>query len=235
MKIHLFLITTYIFSHSILAFAKDQSYEFQSHQSILSAAETYLNEIIKEPSETITIELTPPDHRLRLNRCDDDLEVFSPPGADLLGKTTVGVRCESATPWTLYVSAKIISIQPVVVALKDLSRGAAISSGDITVVERDTSSLLRGYYNATTELVGRTLRRSIRRDQPITPNSLVVEKTVSRGQSVTILAGNKNIQVRMKGKALQNGNPGDLIPVLNITSKIKLQARIISGGTVRID
>jgi flagella basal body P-ring formation protein FlgA len=39
----------------------------------------------------------------------------------------------------------------------------------------------------------------------------------------------------MQGKAMKNGNPGDLIPVVNVKSKKKLQARVISAGLVEVN
>jgi flagella basal body P-ring formation protein FlgA len=201
----------------------------------LKATETHLNKQATNLAGSITIELTPLDHRLRLKQCSENLETFSPPGANSIGKTTVGVRCGGTNPWKLYVSANIMIKQPVAVALRDLGRGTVITKHDVILEERDTSNLLRGHFNSLGEIIGHTLRRSIRREQVITPNSLIARKTIRRGQPVNILAGNNNIQVSMKGKALRNGNPGDLIPVQNLTSKKKLQARVISAGTVRID
>ena len=84
-------------------------------------------------------------------------------------------------------------------------------------------------------VVGQTLRRRLQRDQVVTPSQLVSRKTVRRGQKLTILAGSPGIEVRMRGKALQNGNPGDLIPVQNLASKKKLEARIVDQGLVRVD
>jgi flagella basal body P-ring formation protein FlgA len=235
MKIFLLFLPTLLLSHSIMSFDEQHSYQYQSHQSIMTAAKTYLKEQTTDFGGKITIEVSPLDHRLRLNHCDDHLETFSPPGANEIGKTTVGVRCNSPNPWTLYVSANVKNKQPVVVTLRDLHRSAVINSDDVRLDERDTSGLLRGRFDSLSEVIGRTLRRSIRRNQVVTPGSLVAEKTIKRGQAITILAGNKYIQVRMKGKALRTGNPGDLIPVQNLTSKKKLEARVISAGTVRID
>jgi flagella basal body P-ring formation protein FlgA len=235
MRIYIFLLPILILSHATLSFGEQRPHAYQSHQSIVEAVETYLYRQTTETGGKITIEVSPPDHRLRLNHCEVKLETFSPPGANSIGKSTVGVRCRRPTPWTLYISAIIKHNQEVVVALKDLTRGTVINSRDVMLEDRDTSSLLRGYFDSLTDVIGHTLKRSIRRGQALTPGSLVARKTIRRGQAVTILAGNKSIQVRMKGKALRNGNPGDLIPVQNLTSKKKLEARVISAGTVKID
>jgi flagella basal body P-ring formation protein FlgA len=235
MKIVVLILATLTVYHPILTFGEQHPREYQSHQSIITAVERYLNKQTRDFGGQNTIEITPLDHRLRLKHCADKIETFSPPGANIIGKTTVGVRCTTPHPWTLYVSANISNYQLVAVASKDLKRGTVISSNSVMLDKRDTSSLLRGHFASLNEVIGQTTRRSIQRNQVFTPNSLTAPKSIRRGQTVTILAGNENIQVRMKGKALRHGNPGDLIPVQNLTSKKKLQARVISEGTVRID
>ncbi len=207
----------------------------QPHESILAAAQAHLQETITHQTGETRLELSPLDHRLRLARCSEPLTTFSPPGASMKGKTTVGVRCDKPKPWTLYVSAHIAIQGPVVVALRDLSRGSPIGSEDVALVEKDISRLLRGHFDSPTHVVGRTLKRSLHRDQVVTPSLLLVQNTIKRGQQITILAGNGGIEVRMKGKALRNGNPDDLIPVENLTSRKKIEARVVSAGTVRVD
>jgi flagella basal body P-ring formation protein FlgA len=64
---------------------------------------------------------------------------------------------------------------------------------------------------------------------------LVVRKTIKRGDPVTIVAGAGGIQVRMQGKAMKQGNPGDLITVMNSKSKKKVEARVVSKGLVMVD
>lgn len=212
------------------------SIEFQQpHEDILAAAKQHLMEETSHSSDKVKIKVTPLDHRLKLIRCELPLETFSPSNTRSQGRTTVGVKCSSPKPWTLYVTAHIGIEGPVVVARRDLSRGTAIDANDIQLLTQDTSHLLRGHFETLSQVVGRTLKRDLRRNRVVTPSLLVVQKTISRGQMVTILAGHSGIEVRMKGKALRNGNPGELIPVQNLSSKKKLEARVVSAGNVRIE
>ncbi|MET0091223.1 MAG: flagellar basal body P-ring formation chaperone FlgA [Candidatus Thiodiazotropha sp.] len=206
----------------------------QPHQDILDAANSYLQENLAPDNPQARIDLTPLDHRLKLTRCDTPLEAFSPPGGIKIGRTSVGVRCATPAPWTLYVSADVVIEVPVVVVTRDLARGEALSASDLALRVRDTSHLLRGYYENTQAVVGETLKRNLTRGQVVTPSMLVVRKTVKRGEQVTILADTGSIQVRMQGKALKHGNPGDLIPVVNTRSNKKIEARVVSKGLVRV-
>ena len=212
-----------------------ESFDSQSHEMIIAAVEEHLHKSASHNDGTAKIDITPFDHRLRVNHCDEALETFSPPGAKSTGKTIVGVRCSNPNPWTLYVSANIIIENLVVIATRDLDRGTVISANDVALAKRETNRLLRGHFNSIDEVTNRTLKRSVRRHQVITPSKLIAMKTIKRGEQITILAGNGNVQVRMIGKALRHGNPGDLIPVQNMTSKRKLEARVVSAGIVRID
>ena len=207
----------------------------QPHQSIVDAVKAYLETTVVRDSSQATINVTPLDHRLKLTQCESPLEAFNPPGGVKLGRTSVGVRCSAPTPWSLYVSANVGIEASVVVAVRDLARGQAISAIDLKTEISDTSHLLRGYFESVDEVIGQTLKRTLRRGQVITPSMLVVRKTVKRGDPVTILAGAGAIQVRMQGKAMKQGNPGELIPVVNSKSKKKIQARVVSKGLVMVD
>ncbi|MCU7936373.1 MAG: flagellar basal body P-ring formation protein FlgA [Candidatus Thiodiazotropha sp. (ex Dulcina madagascariensis)] len=207
----------------------------QPHQAIVDAVEAYLQQQVAHNAHNAVIKVTPLDHRLKLSRCDMPLETFSPPGGVKPGRTSVGVRCQSPAPWALYVSANVGLEAPVVVATRDLARGQAIAEGDLKLQTSNTTHLLRGHFESIGDVVGRTLKRTLRRGQVLTPSVLVVRKTVKRGEQVTILAEAGVIEVRMRGKALKHGNPGELIPVINLKSKKKLQARVVSEGLVMVD
>ncbi|MES9940549.1 MAG: flagellar basal body P-ring formation chaperone FlgA [Candidatus Thiodiazotropha sp. 6PLUC2] len=217
------------------ASAQPTDNEHQSHQSIADAARDYLQSTLTQDVAGATIKISSLDHRLKLKQCETPLEAFSPPGGVKLGRTSVGVRCASPAPWSLYISANVGIQAPVVFAVRDLPRGEAIDSKDLKIKISDTSHLLRGYFESVDEVVGQTLKRTLRRGQVVTPSMLVVRKTIKRGDQVTILAGSGGIQVRMQGKAIKQGNPGDLITVVNSKSKKKIEARVVSKGLVMVD
>lgn len=207
----------------------------QPHPSILQAASDYLQQHFSQHGDQLRIRVSPLDHRLRLTHCDTPLETFEPPGGIGLGRTTVGVSCSRPKPWTLYVSANVGVEMPVVVAIRDLARGDPILPTDLELQRMDTSHLLRGHFTEIDELVGQRLKRTLRRGQVVTPSMLLLLKSVRRGEQITIRSALGSIEVRSQGKALRSGDPGDLIPVENLSSKKRLQARVISPGLVAID
>jgi len=204
----------------------------QSHKTIIAAVERHLRDAFAGEDEGLILNISPLDHRLRLPLCDADLDTFDPPGGVDIGRTTVGVSCRSPKPWTLYVSANVGREQAVVVAKRNLPRGEPIRAADLKLEVRDISHLLRGHFTDLGELSGRILKRTLRRGQAITPSMLVARKSIRRGESITILSEVGPIEVRSRGKALRDGNPGDLIPVMNLASKKKLEARVVASGLV---
>lgn len=206
----------------------------QSHATIVAAVERHLRNVFAGEGEGLILDISPLDHRLRLPPCDGDLDTFDPPGGIDMGRTTVGVSCRSPKPWTLYVSANVGREQAVVVAKRSLSRGEPIQATDLKFEIRDISHLLRGHFTDPDELSGRILKRTLRRGQAITPSMLVARKSIRRGEPITILSEVGPIEVRSRGKALRDGNPGDLIPVMNIASKKKLEARVVAPGLVSV-
>ncbi len=207
----------------------------QPLESIVRTAQDHLQQAFAEHEDQLQINISPLDHRLLLNACDTPLEAFDPPGGISLGRTTVGISCTQPKPWTLYVSANVGLEMPVIVTTRDLSRGTPIEPGDLALEVMDTTHLLRGHFTEIDELVGSSLKRTLRRGQVVTPSMLVAQKTVRRGEQITILSTLGTIEVRSQGKALKDGNPGDLIPVRNLSSKKRLQARVVSRGLVSIN
>lgn len=208
--------------------------ETQSHASILEAARRHILDQSGNypvPPEVISGHL---DSRLRLKKCDQPLESYTPQGNNSMGKITVGVRCSGSNPWSLFVPVTVKVMTEVVVAKRSLPRGTIIGPDDLTLEKMDIAQLHRGYMEDTDDIVGKKLRQRIRRDQVLTPSQLDNPLTVKRNNRVIIQASNKTVQIRMIGKALQNGSMGQTIRVRNESSNKEIDARIIAPGIVEV-
>ncbi len=172
--------------------------------------------------------------RLRLHACGTPLSAFQPPGSRLLGNTTIGVRCNDHSPWTIYVPVQIQLFQPVAVANRSLSRGEIIREGDIKMVERDLGALRSGYIIDSNRPIGMVVKRSIGVGTLLTPQLLEAPRLVRRGEQVTIIAESGGLEIRATGKALADGAHGDRIRVRNITSKKIIEAVVSEPGVVKV-
>jgi len=108
----------------LVGYAQASPEAYQPHAAILSAVDRHLQEEFAQDGDKLNIDISPLDHRLQLPLCEEALSTFDPPGGISLGRTTVGVSCQNPKPWTLYVSANVGRELPVVVALRDIARGA---------------------------------------------------------------------------------------------------------------
>ncbi len=174
------------------------------------------------------------DPRLRLAKCPQPLEVFSPPGARKLGPTTLGVRCFGTTPWQIFVSVEIKAFGPAVVSNHPLPRGTIIHVSDLKIERRDLSSAMHGYYSSFKEVEGMELRYSLASGFIIGPMSVKPLHLVKQGDLVTILAETKGLQIRVKGTAMSSGFRGQYIRIKNTGSNRVLEGEVVASKTVRV-
>jgi flagella basal body P-ring formation protein FlgA len=174
------------------------------------------------------------DPRLRLKLCEAPLETFSNDNALRGGRTTVGVRCTGAAPWTLYVPVNVTAYTYIVLVDGPLPRGTVLNASHLRREQRPLHALPPQYLTDIDQAVGRTLTRAVSGATVASPNMLQTRDLVAKGQEVTILATGAKVQVRMAGVALQKGQQGERIDVKNTSSGKTVQAVIVDGGTVQV-
>ncbi|MCF6210607.1 MAG: flagellar basal body P-ring formation protein FlgA [Gammaproteobacteria bacterium] len=209
--------------------------QYQSLTSLHEVARDFLrSQIPLESGNSHEIHLGRLDSRLRLGFCEIGLQAFVPAGSRLQGKLTVGVQCPGGKPWTVYIPANIRVFGDVLTTSRPISRGDAITRADIISRRQEISTLNHGYYRQTEEIIGKLAMRSLPAGTPLTPRMLKARLLVRRGDDVTILANTGFLQVRSKGKALQNAAQGERITVRNTRSKRIIEGIAIKAGTVQV-
>jgi len=193
--------------------------QYQSLASLHEAARGFLQlQIPPESGTSQEIHLGRLDSRLRLGFCETGLQAFVPAGSRLQGKLTVGVQCPGEKPWTVYIPANIRVFGDVLTTSRPISRGDTITRADIIAED----------------IIGKLAVRSLPAGTPLTPRMLKARLLVQRGDDVTILANTGFLQVRSKGKALQNAALGERITVRNTRSKRIIEGIAIKAGTVQV-
>ncbi len=79
------------------------------------------------------------DPRMRMPNCDKELTANLESPAQPLGRVTVKVRCEGASPWTVFVPAQVKLFREVVTTARPLKRAGIIEPEDVVLRERDIS------------------------------------------------------------------------------------------------
>lgn len=207
--------------------------EFQPLDSIHSAIRQFIQSNFQR-SEDIRIGIGLNDRRLRLSLCEQALEVFWSNRAKKIGLTSVGVRCNSQSNWTIYAPVKIKHYVPIVVATTTLPRGHRLKPTDYKLEKRDISQLSSGYLTQPGQFTGYIVKRQLNPGQIILPNVLQAPKLVHRGEKVILLAELEGIQVRSQGVALQDGAEGQTISIRNSRSRRVVEGRVLAPGVVEI-
>ncbi|HLA75627.1 MAG TPA: flagellar basal body P-ring formation chaperone FlgA [Gammaproteobacteria bacterium] len=215
-----------------------QADEYQSVDSIYAAARNFISEQLQNlpasAARPVQVQVGTLDPRLRLAACEIPLEAFLPAGGQSQGNTTVGVRCQGARPWLLYVPVVVKAFSDVLVATHALARGAQISASDLKPVALDMANLPADYLSDPQQVIGKTLKRPLSSGGVFGASLLEAPRIVRRDQQVTLLAEDAGIEVRMGGQALSDGEQGQVIRVRNTLSKLVVEGIVTAPGVVKV-
>ncbi|HDZ09159.1 flagellar basal body P-ring formation chaperone FlgA [Pseudohongiella sp.] len=182
----------------------------------------------------IEIDVATLDPRLQVPVCAEPLlptvNRLSPNG----GRVTVRVECHDDSPWTRHVAASVRVFQDIVVSSRALARGSIVGAGDITLQERDISTLRGQVIMDPTVALGQAVRRAISADTVLNIDLLEAPVLVQRGDMVVLTAERGSIAIRQTGIALQAGEAGKQIPVRNNSSDRVVQAVVTGAGEVKV-
>jgi len=227
----------FIFSHSINAEpASPPLPSLHSHQNIIDTARQFIDaNIDKSQFSKVSIQMSSLDPRLRLVKCPLPLTATLAPGSQFAGKSTVHLRCNSTTPWTVYLSARIKLYGPVIQTAEPLTKGHVLRASDLMEVERDLSQIKYGYFVSKDNLIGKQLKRRLPQNRTIKANHVKAQTLVKRGELVSIVAKNTGYSVKMTGTAMGSGARGERIRVKNTSSKRIVEGTIKEAGVVSIN
>lgn len=114
------------------------------------------------------------------------------------------------------------------VATRHLPAGTILGAEDIAIAPGPRAGL------PPTEAVGKQLRTAVYEGRPISKGQLTTPTLVSRNQLVTLAYENAALRIETEGRALGAGGEGDLIRVMNLSSRATLMARINADGTLTV-
>ncbi|MDQ0741913.1 flagellar basal body P-ring formation chaperone FlgA [Pseudomonas sp. W4I3] len=174
------------------------------------------------------------DPRLRMPMCDKELTATLESPAQPIGRVTVKVRCEGASPWTVFVPAQVKLFRDVVVVARPLKRTGIIGYDDVALRERDISLINQGYLTSLDQAIGQRLTRPMVTDQVITLVHLEQAEVIRKGDQVVISASSGGLNVKMPGEALSNGGMSEQIRVKNLNSNRVIKARVTAPGQVEV-
>jgi flagella basal body P-ring formation protein FlgA len=194
---------------SIVAYAAGTP-SAQSHTQITKLVSAFVQQQTATLAGKVDYQIEELDSRIVLAPCTN-LETFLPSGSQLIGKTSVGVRCAKQNGWQILVPVQIKITLPLLVSARQLPVGHTLQEQDIS---RQTIEISRtdGYTDAK-QVIGKVLRYSIAAGQVLRDDMLRPPYSVTQGQIVQTTIRGKGFSIRGEGVAMSNASEGQSVQV----------------------
>jgi len=133
----------------------------------------------------------------------------------------------------LTVSASLLSTSAFaanVVAKTDMKRGTEISLSDLDIQVEQKEE----YHLLASQFVGKAVRRTIRSGAVIKGRDVMEPIQVNRNSRVKMVYRVGRLEITATGRALDQGSMGDIISVMNLDSRKRVDGRVTGFGTVEM-
>ena len=121
----------------------------------------------------------------------------------------------------------------IVFSNKSLLKGHILKKSDLELANAK-KNVGTGIFNAIEDLVGRKLKQNVSLGFPIRSRHLHLEWVINKGDKIDIIQSAGGINISASGVALENGQKGEKIKVMNLSSEKNLVAWVINEKKVSI-
>lgn len=213
--------------------------EFEDAADITASTQAFLEASLADQypgvrAENIKVSVSRVDPRLRLPRCNDEIEQSITTPKPYRSNVSVKVQCTGSRPWTIYVPAKVDTYAQVATLSKSMARGEIITGNDIELTLMDTAQAGYGYISDPARLVGMELKRRLQVGSAIRLSHVKAAEVVSKGDKVALEATTGGVTVVTGAEALASGELGQQIRVRNSKSSREVDAVVIAPGRVKV-
>ena len=133
------------------------------------------------------------------------------------------------------LTGSLVETVEVVTLARAMPRGETIRESDIVIERLPRADVVTDAISKAEHVVNQAARRALRSGQTLRAADLMKPQIISRDDGVTIIFRTKSVTLTLRGKALGNGAEGEMISVLNPTSKRIVQATVTAPGVVTIN
>jgi flagella basal body P-ring formation protein FlgA len=147
---------------------------------------------------------------------------------------TLAVAADGMATQRHRLTGRIVPTAPAVVAIRRLAAGEVVGAADLRLVRLPASRLRPGVVTRPEQAVGQALRRPAAPDQPLLTTDLSQPLAVERGATVTMLFEAPGVTLAAQGRALESAARGAALPVMNLASRVVVEAVAIAPGRVRV-
>lgn len=171
------------------------------------------------------------DPRLQLAPCAR-IEPYLLPGTRLWGRTAIGVRCVDGARWAVALPVTVSVHGLALVATEPLPAGSRPQASSVRLEEVELTREPGTPVTDETQLVGRTLTRTLAPGQVVRLEHLRASPTVAPGDPVRIQVHGSGFVVHAEGKALAGAGEGE--PIRVRTENGRIVSGTLRGRTVEI-
>jgi flagella basal body P-ring formation protein FlgA len=193
---------------------------------------TLIDERVMPGGGEVEVTVGEPDSRLRLAPCAH-MEPFIPPGARLIGRTSLGVRCVEGANWVVYVPVQVRLFVDAWVAARPIARGQHIGPDDVRLDRVDIAPLRGNAVLPDMTLVGQTALRPVGPGEPMRRDALRAPLVVQPGDAVQVVAVGTGFAAQSPGKVLTAAAEGQTTQVALPGGKV-LAGVARTGGVVEV-
>lgn len=174
------------------------------------------------------------DPHLQLPACSQPLNISPPSGSIKPGNNTIGIRCSSDKPWTIYSVVGIKSFVTTYILNQELKRSELIQMSHLRKEIRDAGTLPKDYVFNPEDALNKQAIRNVPAGSILTRAHFGEPTLVKRGEHVNIQSGKTGLIITAPGIAITDGIKGAQIPVRNASSQRIVHATVIAPGQVMV-
>jgi flagella basal body P-ring formation protein FlgA len=190
----------------------------QNHAEIRTIITAFVQEQTLNLPGQVTITVNEIDRRVLLPACPA-LEAFLPPGGQLLGNITVGVRCTTnMKKWTLFVPVHIKLSVSLLITNGPLHQGHVLRAEDIGNQKSELAQ--PGILTDPLQAIGKVLKYSVGGGQVLKQDMLRAPYIVRQGQTVQIQVERQGFKIHADGQALSNAAEAQVVQVKTSSGQV---------------
>jgi flagella basal body P-ring formation protein FlgA len=203
----------------------------QDHASLKAAVSAFVEQQTANFPGRVSFNVDEIDQRIALKPCNK-FEAYLPPGSQLMGRVSVGVRCLDANGWSIYIPVQIKLNRNLIISSRALSMGQIIHEEDIARLTSDINQA--GLITDARLVIGKVLRYSVAAGYVLREDMLRAPYSVKQGQSVQLTVQGNGFKLSSSGVALNNAGEGETVQIRTTTGR-NVSGIAVDEGVVKIN
>lgn len=189
----------------------------QDHASLKAAADAFVRQQTAGFAGKVAFNVDDIDPRIALRSCSK-IEAFLPSGSKLIGRVAIGVRCNEANGWSIFIPVQIKITRDLLVSARQLSTGQIVHEEDLARQSVETTQNIG--ITDPRQVIGKVLRYSVSSGYIFRDDMLRAPYSVKQGQSVKLSIQGEGFTLSSSGVALNNASEGESVQIRTSSGRV---------------